>query len=263
MDRSSSQTLTDRFRREFIDELGERFRTIERLIISLENTASSKETLATLFRIIHSIKGGGSTFGLQILAAICHPFEELIQNASEAPAVPKEFIGLALAYLDLLQQTAVAIQSSSEDYDLTEKKLAALHQQAFHRRFSMAVVVNARMLRDVCFEIGKSLDARLIQFDDSYNALQRVLTEPFDVVIASSELYPLRGEALIAAINLSYRHAQGLATILISASQEKARHVKRDIDPDFVVLRDKDFVARLQAIISGLHQKTLSSNRTI
>ena len=256
MNKSTNTSLNERFRKEFIDELPECFRTIERLILTLDGNKTPHHTLAELFRMIHSVKGSSSTFGLQTLAAICHPLEELIQDTSEAGAVSKEFIDLTLGHLDLLRQNTEAIRQGSEDYDQTGLQLADLHKKAFRRRFSIAVAVNSRRLREACRQIGKSFDARVIEFEDSLNALQRVLTEPFNVIIVSSELYPMRGEALIAALNFSHPHALGLKTILISANKEKAAHVNRETDADFVVLHDQDFIPHIQAIIAHILKQT-------
>ena len=252
MNKSTNTDLKDRFRKEFIDELPERFRTIERLILALDWNKAPHDTLAELFRMIHGVRGSSSTFGLQILVAICHPFEELIQDTSPAGAVSNEFIDLTLSHLDLLRQNTEAIRQGGEDYDQTERRLADLHKRTFRRRLSIAVVVNSQTLREVCRQIGKSFNVRVIEFEDSLNALQRTLTEPFDVIIASSELYPMRGEALIAVLNFSYPHALGLKTILISANKEKAVHVNRETDADFVVLHNQDFVSNIQAIIAHI-----------
>lgn len=248
-------SLNERFRKAFLDELPARLAEIEAMLLALERGGRrpGADVLAELYRAVHSIKGSAATFGQQILAAICHPFEEIIQDADQVETLPSSLLEVSRGYLELLRQSVDDIRHGCESFDGTEKKLARLHERAFQQRFSLAVVANSRTLRQICVEMAKAFDARVVEFEDSLNAMQRMLGEPFHLVIVSSELYPMRGEALIAAMKLS-RRAKRLKSVLVSSDRDKVGFVKRDIDPDFVVLRDTQFLPRLHAVISEVHE---------
>ncbi len=254
MSTRKTNSLQERFRKEFLEELPERMDHVERLILAIGKDNLPSSGFDELFRSIHSIKGSSSTFGLQAMAAVCHPFEEIIQQANEEKALtPQTFVPIALSYLDLLRQNLDAARTDNENYDQTERQLTALNQKVFRQRFSVAIVVGSRMLKDICRQAVAQLNARIVEFDDSLNALHRILNEPFHAMIIASEVYPVRGEALIAAINLSYRHGRGLQTILLSADKQKAGYVNREVDPDFIVLRDQHCMNRLYEVLQQIH----------
>ncbi|WP_221047128.1 Hpt domain-containing protein [Methylogaea oryzae] len=253
--------MNERFRKAFLDELPERLEEIERMLLALERGGSPHDALADLYRSVHSIKGSAATFGQQILAAICHPFEEIIQDADQAETLPPSLVEVALGYLELLRHSVAEIKHGCENFDGTEKKLARLHERAFQQRFSVAIVANSRTLRQICCETAKAFDARVVEFEDSLNAMHRILGEPFHLVIVSSELYPMRGEALIASMKLS-RRAQALKAVLVSSDRDKAGFVKRDVDPDFVVLRDTRFLSHLHDVIGEVYGAYGRSDKT-
>lgn len=253
---SLPENLNEQFRRAFIEALPEQLGEVERLIRALDSRNDLRAALGELFLAIHRIKGSAGTFGLQILAAICHPFEDVVQEASNVGKLDEDFLPLALDYLTLLGQSAESIGVGRENYDHTEQQLIALHDRAFRRRFSIAVAVDSRMLIEFCRQAAKSLNAHMVEFVDSLNALQRVLSEPFNAIVVSSEMYPMRGEALVAAVKLSHRHGQGLKTILLSSNKDKVGWVKREVDPDFVVLRDKDCLPRLLETLTAIRDET-------
>lgn len=248
--------LQERFRQEFFEQLPQRLNDALHVVNALPQQAAPESVLAELFLIIHSIKGSSVTFGLPWLSVICHPFEELIQAANDRRMQLSQFIALAHEYLALLQQTAHTLSKGHCPDDDIAKQLAKLHRQAFELCFTVAVVVNSRMLRAMCQQVLQPFDARVVEFDDPLNALQRILTEPFHAMIVSSELYPMRGEALIASINYSCRARRAsFKTVLLCSNSNMFLWKRRDCDPDFVVLRNQQFLLQLHATLGLLYQQ--------
>ncbi|OHD23406.1 MAG: hypothetical protein A2086_00395 [Spirochaetes bacterium GWD1_27_9] len=61
----------------YIEEASELLVKIESLLIELENNNNSPEIVDELFRALHTIKGSGSMFGLDIIASFTHELETI------------------------------------------------------------------------------------------------------------------------------------------------------------------------------------------
>lgn len=241
--------LQDKFKADFLEDLADRAALLERLLAA---TGWSRETLTEVFRVVHSIKGSAATFGLQVLVALCHPFEDAIQEAEAEPARWPEFVNLARRYVDLIQLARGEIRAGNEAAEEAESQLAALRRAATRGQCSVALVVNSRLLRQMCSEVAAELGARVVCIDDGIVALQRILSDPFQAAIISSELGLLRGEALVAAIQLSPHRNHGVRTILVCSAAEKSAFIKRQTDPDHIVVRDETFLPHLSAVLREL-----------
>lgn len=242
-------TLQDKFKTDFLEDLVDRAALLERLLAAAE---WSRETLTEMFRIVHSIKGSAATFGLHVLVALCHPFEDAIQEAAADPERWPDFVNLARRYVDLIQFARGEIRAGNEAAEETEVQLAALRRAANRGQLSVALVVNSRLLRQMCSEVAAALGLRVVCIDDSILALQRILSDPFQAAIISSELGMLRGEALVAAIQLSPHRNHGVWTILVCSAAEKSAFIKRQTDPDYIVVRDETFLPHLSAVLGEL-----------
>jgi two-component system, chemotaxis family, sensor kinase CheA len=66
--------------KEFVAEGGEMLDQLERELIALERDPSSAETLASLFRSLHTIKGAAGFMGLEGLGALAHSGESVLSD---------------------------------------------------------------------------------------------------------------------------------------------------------------------------------------
>ena len=72
----------DEIFKNFIVEMGERLQDLEDALGELEQ-AYQPDLINQLFRCIHTIKGGGSFFGLSTIQELSHEFEELLMKIRE------------------------------------------------------------------------------------------------------------------------------------------------------------------------------------
>lgn len=254
--------LDEYFRAVFLAELPELLAQCQRLLDDIARTATPQPLMRDLFLLANNIKGSGATFGLPILSAVCLPWQDLIKSCDRGQCHIARFTTLSRGYLDALHIALREITEGKDHYPYTEQKLAELHAQTFAMRFSVALAVNSRMLRELCLHtlVQRISDAHIVVTEDSLSLLQRLLGEPFHLLIVSSESYPLSGEALIAALRCSHHGIMRQAhCVLISSTEKKLRFIKRETDPDDVILRDRHFTARLDAIIERVHTRLVSA----
>src|SRR5512146_2928758 len=64
----------------FISETREHLRVIGELVVVLENEAADRETIDSLFRSAHSLKGMASSMGYGRIAALAHKMEDFMDR---------------------------------------------------------------------------------------------------------------------------------------------------------------------------------------
>jgi len=69
-----------RFHQTFFEESFERADQMEEALLKLDTGAADPETINTIFRAAHSIKGGAATFGFSAIAEFTHGVETLLDE---------------------------------------------------------------------------------------------------------------------------------------------------------------------------------------
>lgn len=251
------QDMLQALRRSFLTELPERLDRLEQQLFALEEREEgAREIFNDLYRGIHSIKGSGGTFGLHIITSICHEIEDFLNLPPlEAPRFDRAFVDNGLLYIDLLRAVCDQASAGDKEFPDVESRLATLHDTIFARKFTALVVVNSKLTRDMCHEVLQASSIHWVDENDGLAALHRLLTQPFNLLVASSELPLLKGEAVISALSLSQVGYKRTTSILISASPVVASRRKRDIDPDYVLARDAQLLPRLTQTLQRIIRK--------
>lgn len=133
---------TRQFRQTFLEESLESLAKMEAELLKIEgsavkkNTSESitvdKETLNTIFRVVHSIKGGGSTFGCSEIAKFAHVLETLLDDMREDRcAIDQDVIGVLLRSVDHMRKLIAAAESRRSTDSLEGEKLTTEISQ-FH-----------------------------------------------------------------------------------------------------------------------------------
>ena len=123
------------FHQVFYDESFEGLDSMEELLPSLSEGDADKESVNTIFRAAHSIKGGSATFGFSAVAEFTHILESLLDEMREGEReVTTEAISLLLQSVDCLREMLLSLQDNGEcDSDTAEelgKKFLAMSEDA-------------------------------------------------------------------------------------------------------------------------------------
>ena len=126
----------DNFRKKFIEEATEHISELEKALLELERDPENKEIVEKVFRIMHSLKGGGAMFGFEKISEFTHNLEnvyDLVRNGQMH--VSKDLLDATLASVDhltnLLDDDKVTLQSTVDKHkELTNKigEIIALRQ---------------------------------------------------------------------------------------------------------------------------------------
>jgi two-component system, chemotaxis family, sensor kinase CheA len=110
----------------FFEEAGENLDRMEQQLLEIDITATDDETLNSIFRCAHSVKGGAATFGFADVAELTHQMETLLDKLRRHELEP------TLAMVDVLLQAGDALrallarhQSGAQDPALDSSALVA------------------------------------------------------------------------------------------------------------------------------------------
>jgi len=128
-------TEMDEILKEFVVESRENLDQLERDLIALESTPSSTDTLGSIFRTVHSIKGAAGLMQLPKLEALAHSGESVLSQLRDGALVINPAIaGGLLALADGMRQMLLHIDRSGGegDVDCTAivERLARLQQSS-------------------------------------------------------------------------------------------------------------------------------------
>ncbi|HZS08153.1 MAG TPA: chemotaxis protein CheA [Blastocatellia bacterium] len=111
----------------FLVESEEHLREMEEALIALENRPDDQETLDTIFRVAHTVKGGASCLGFETLTGFAHVLEDLLVRLCRRDfPVTGRIITLLLQSVDALAQMVPEAIGGNEE--LTPAHAALLSQ---------------------------------------------------------------------------------------------------------------------------------------
>lgn len=225
-------------RDDFARELPERCDMIEESVLALDRNRGS--AFDELFRLVHSLKGSGGTFGLPLVTGICHHFESFIS------AVRGHFdplaVSYALSYVDLLRRVAEAPEQGGVFAAVIEQDLEQLRISSMPACASVLLVEPSVATRKFCQGVLEPLSVRLVSQDRGLVALELLLHQPFDLLVAAREIPDLNAFALVAALRESGSRNKDIPVILVSSNSAPAPAY---LNISATIKRDAEFVSTL------------------
>lgn len=245
---SVAHQLLLKLRNNYLDELPSRLQEIEKIIIELEKSGFIEEQFNTLFRLVHSLKGSGGTYGLHEITTVCHPLEDILSDIAEHPLkLNKTSTDVCLEYVDLLRNIVDDYAFNDECTLDIESYIQVLRQKISSSKRSALIVERSSAMLGFLSESLRSQGVRVEVAEDGYSALGRILSEPFDFLITSMEVPRLNGAALVAALRLAKLKNESTTTILLTSN---AVNLPVAVKPNFVVMKDAQLHQKISAILA-------------
>ncbi|MDT8411777.1 MAG: chemotaxis protein CheA [Vicingaceae bacterium] len=100
----------------YIEEAKELLKRLEDALLQLENNPQDIEGVEEVFRVMHTLKGNSSMFGLNEIAAFVHNLETIYDNVREGKQkVTKKLLDITLKSLDHLNEIVNDLNFENED----------------------------------------------------------------------------------------------------------------------------------------------------
>jgi len=102
--------------REFLIETNENLAQLDIDLVTLEKDPTERETLARVFRTLHTVKGTAGFLGLQKLLAVAHAAENLLGKLREGKLIfNAEIASALLTVVDAVRKMLEAVEASETD----------------------------------------------------------------------------------------------------------------------------------------------------
>jgi len=243
----------------YVAELPARLEEIEQIILTLKSTDSFTEDYQNIYRHIHSIKGSAGTHGLHIISSVCHVLEDrIIDVEGNQELVDEKFIENILSFIDLLRTTLDLINSKVEDFAEVEAELDRLSGKGSEYEYKAMLIMASVLHRKLVASAFEKFPVKFDYATNGYEALGKLLKQPFDILITNMEVSDLQGLPIISALRMSSNRNRDIPTILLTSG--KVPSYGRLIDPNYVIKKDADLMENLQIaatnIVKNLNQKS-------
>jgi chemotaxis protein histidine kinase CheA len=223
---SRANELLEQLRKTYVAELPSKIEEIELVVMGLARDADFQNGYENLFRRVHSLKGSAGTYGCAIIGTICHRLEDHLRLVDgDAGKRRTRDIDNWLAHIDLMRQGVNAILAGQTTFPEIERGLNAIQDDAFKTRHRAVIVEQSRSTLKLCASLVQTLTMDAVEFDDGLQALDHLLRDPVDLLVAGLELRSLNGMAVIAAIRLSGGVNKAVKAVLLTSKP------KLDIPP--------------------------------
>src|SRR6516165_6826750 len=104
--------------REFLIETHENLAQLDLDLVTLEKEPTEGETLARVFRTLHTVKGTAGFLGLEKLQSIAHAAENLLSRLRDGQLLfNPEIASALLAVVDAVRQMLDAVEATEMDGD--------------------------------------------------------------------------------------------------------------------------------------------------
>jgi two-component system chemotaxis sensor kinase CheA len=116
--------MSDDIVREFLVESSENLDRLDRELIHLEKDPENRDTLASVFRTIHTIKGACGFLGFTKLESVAHVGEDLLSRLRDGKLILKPEITTALLRMvDAIRQILQSIETTGEEGERNDTQL--------------------------------------------------------------------------------------------------------------------------------------------
>jgi CheY-like chemotaxis protein len=234
-------------RKTYIGNLPDKIDDLEAHLLMLGEADDYTGAFESSYRIAHNIKGSAGTYDINILSTICHHLEDRLTVMSEQHCNhDRRVIRMLLDHVDLMRDVVTQLNDSTDDVSTIEGKLEDLRKHSAVTTYRGLIADTSTLHIEITKDIFKNYPIEFTVVNDGQVALQRVLHEPFDLLISSAELPMLNGRALIAALRLSNSRYRRQRSILLTS--KCLPHPVRDTDPDFILLKDSKLMANFSTV---------------
>ncbi len=118
---------------EFVEEGNEKADLVERYLLQLEKSPSSREAVAEVFRAMHTIKGATGFLGFTKLSTLAHTGESLLVRLRDGalvanPQIVNALLSLVDAVRESLSDIAATGQEGNREYEALISTLVRLQK---------------------------------------------------------------------------------------------------------------------------------------
>jgi len=148
----------DSFQKKFIEEATDLINNLEEAVLALEKDITNTELIAEVFRIMHSLKGGGGMFGFEDISNFTHNLEAIYDELRSGKLqVTDDLLSITFSSVDHLR-------SLLDPEALKDKQTSKNHDILLSRVDKILKSVDRASSKDVDSELDSDIEEKLQTF---------------------------------------------------------------------------------------------------
>ncbi len=133
----------DNFQKKFIEEASDLIDRLEKVLLSIGKDNFDPNLIDEIFRIMHSLKGGGAMFGFTEISEITHDLESLYDKIRlENSPISNSLLNITLKSVDHLRNLLNINQANQTDIKENHESLKFLLSQEFSEKHENSLTKN-------------------------------------------------------------------------------------------------------------------------
>ena len=246
----STEDLLHQLRQSYIAGITTHLEEMENMVLNIEANHEFQENFDALYRKAHSLKGSGATYDYPIITTVCHQMEDfLTAELQRESQVNKARINKIFAYIDILKNVHALLINDDDNFGAIERQLASL-KKLNKKLTAMLISPPEKMYKEICIQSLKEANIQYTAATSGITAFQRLLYEPFDILITPRENPELSGIALVAALKINKRCNVNIESIIITSNP--TIDVPRKLRPSHIILKGLDFPDQLSSTLETI-----------
>ncbi|MCB9062127.1 MAG: response regulator [Halobacteriovoraceae bacterium] len=246
----------EELRKEFFENLFYEMDNVEDNLYILEESESPSKIVSEIFRVAHSLKGGSGSLELSELTTLFHHFEDFLSNSFKSVNVD-EFKNVGLEYVELIKKCANDfLDGQVEDIDKYIVGASTLKTEVEKDKMRVLFVESTKIVSKLEIGVANDLNLSYSVVKDGLQALNKLYSDSFDILVTNNILRKLDGPSLITALKVSNSLNSQIKTILVSSIEDFAKDSSLETRADFFVVQDENF----QQNLKNIFEKELESN---
>ncbi len=134
----------DNFQKKFIEEATDLINTLEESLLALDSNPDDKQIIADIFRVMHSLKGGGAMFGFENISEFTHNLETIYDFVrNDKMPISQDLLDVTFHSIDLLRAMLNREEEENPEIkasaDILMQRVQKIISQAETGHFSNAV----------------------------------------------------------------------------------------------------------------------------
>ncbi len=266
-------------RKEYCVGVSEKIADFQKFVLYLEAQPDSADLFNAIYRVVHSLKGSGGTYGYSLFTDLSSCIESLLDMVRKRQvALTAPVFNTLLTYADLITLSVQMARDGQQDFSSFEARKGALFNSVTefggglhalrpanaspvtpgrppdttrHSRAKGVVMIAAssKLMAQKTKEVLATGNYDVIESSDGLEALRLAVETRADIVITEIELSSLSGHALTAAIKSD---PVMQATKVVYLTSSKSALTDAVCMPDAVVFKDTGMAANLARILTLL-----------
>ncbi len=242
------QALIESLGNDFVQDLVDnRLSFFHNLLLELENegdaAVAGQEVYEELFRRFHGAKGTGGIFGMYSISTVFHQLENYL-TLLKSPGdhnKPAVFIKMHRE-LDLVEKMALAWLAGERDL----RKLMVEDKASLHSNEFALVLEPMKSLANQIIATLQSNGYETTLVQDGVQAIQHLVSRPFDVFVTSEQNKYINGSELIGFMKMTPRFST-IKTIYLTTDNRRKWSA---FSPDIIIKKDSSLLESFDMAVS-------------